>query len=97
MSYGLIVYDAGGNPIVNVADRLGRIIGSVNVGTTNGSVVVPQFSMGIPFYFLRADGPQQGTFPPTITISGNTLSWSQPSGYNSAWDKTPGTIFYGIY
>jgi hypothetical protein len=97
VSYGLLVNDEGGNPIVNVADRLGRIIGSVSVGTTNGSIVVPEFSMGIGFYFLRANGPQQGTFPPTITIVGNVLSWSQPSGYNSAWDKTPGTIFYGIY
>lgn len=97
MTYGLIVYDAAGNPVVNVSDRLGRILGSVNVGTTSGSVSVPAFAEGAPFYFLRADGPQQGTFPPTITISGTTLSWSAPSGYNSYWDRTPGTIFYGIY
>lgn len=97
MAFGIVIYDSSGQVMVNVADRLARILGSVNVGTTNGSINVPEFSLGIPFYFLRANGPQQGTFPPTITFSGTTLSWSQPSGYNSGWDKTPGTLFYGIY
>lgn len=97
MTAGLQVFDGSGVLVVNIGDRLGRILGSVDVGTENGSVTVPGFSLGQPFYFLRAIGPQQGTFPPTITVSGNTLYWSAPSGYNSAWDRTPGTIFYGVY
>lgn len=97
MSYGLQVFDATGAILVDTNDRLGKILGSVSVGSSPGSISVPDFSLGTPFYFLRANSPQQGSFPPTITISGATISWSTPSGYNSYWDRTPGTIFYGIY
>ncbi|WP_303638827.1 hypothetical protein [Stenotrophomonas tuberculopleuritidis] len=93
MPAGLIAWDAQGRQILNLTDRLSRIIGDVNTGTSNGSISVPGFSTGDRFVIVL---PVTGiTLPPAVLSSGTTLAWSFdsiPAEYRRAC-----TIFYGVY
>lgn len=50
---GLQVFDASGVIVLDVTDRLTRVLGSFYTGTANGSIVDNNLSTGIPWYFMR--------------------------------------------
>ena len=92
MGQGLQVFAADGSLIMDTVDRLTRIVGSVYSGVGAGSVSVPAFSTGTPFYFVQREGDIGANINDAfkqITISGTTLSWDQYS--------KPATIVYGVY
>lgn len=96
MAYGLRVWDASGNLTLDTSTRLGRVLGYVEV-TTDGSLTVPGFSTGTAFARVNTTGNSVGpdaeySWPPNISISNNTLSWSYPSS-----TKGPAVIIYGVY
>lgn len=92
MPAGLQVFDASGNLVTNITDRIGRVLGTIETGTSNGSVTgVSGFSTGTPFKMcVTLSG--LGYYMPTVTISGTTLSWTFPSGGQSEC-----IIVYGVY
>lgn len=94
MAEGLQVWDESNNLILDLADRLTRRVGVVNTGTTAGSVNVPEFSDGTgePFWIVL---PLSSTLNnlPTVTRSGNTLSWNFASGTSAQ----AALIYYGLY
>lgn len=92
MPQGLEVYDANGVLVIGITDRLQRVLGSVYTGTGAGSLTVPGFASGVPFYFVRRDGNLDSINtlqPKNVTVQGNTLSWSA--------DGQALTILYGVY
>jgi hypothetical protein len=98
MPAGLQVWDAAGNLVVDITTRLSRFLGSVNSGTSGGSISVPDLAQGTPFYFVIISGGAVpvGSFGPEVTFSGTnntTMSWSFASG------RTPlaATIYYGVF
>lgn len=88
--YGFRVYDDSNNLVVDISDRLGRFIGSVVTTAAAGSITVPEFEQGTPFYAcqsLYALG--FNTSVQRITISDKTLSWTAGSGGS--------LVIYGVY
>lgn len=100
MAIGLRVRDrVTGVVTLDVTDTLTRIIGMVNSGFSSGSISVPEFANGRPWYYT--DGPSfSNPFrfgrQVVVTISGTTLSWSFSQGIPAdAYNAT--NIVYGIY
>ncbi|BBP95975.1 hypothetical protein BSFA1_11040 [Burkholderia sp. SFA1] len=81
MAFGLECYDESGNPVLRITDRITRLGGQFDTGTSDGSFSVPMFSGGTPFINVRdADPYSTTTMCPTVTISGTTVTWSFGSG-----------------
>lgn len=96
MAYGLRVWDAAGNLTLDTSTRLGRVLGFVEV-SANGSLTVPEFDQGQGFARVNTTGNDIGPnaqygWPPSVSISGTTLSWSYPST-----TRGPAIIVYGVY
>lgn len=87
-----------GKIVLDITDRLTRILGSVNTGTNPGSIVVPEFAQGSPWYYFAGVGrssPFDNGNKPIVTISGNTLSWAFTNF--SGRTRYADTIIYGLY
>lgn len=84
MPAGLQIFDASGAERLSLTDRLTRVVGTIPASSVSGSIDVPAFSLGTPFWFLLE---QTEIFGPEVTISGTTLSWV----------KNASTIMYGVY
>lgn len=99
MPQGLQVFTSGGQLILDVTDRLTRIIGQVSTGTTPGSISVPNWtSFGTPWVFIQQRNTATGINARRTcraTISGNTLSWTFEG--LSEWQAEPAVIQYGVY
>jgi hypothetical protein len=95
MPAGLEIYNAAGQPIVSITDRVGRFLGSYNVSAgSSGSFPVPEFGQGSPFVVsvsISGDGN-----PAFASVSGNTVYWQ--FYYNAAYESNADTtIYYGVY
>nr|DAZ15045.1 MAG TPA: hypothetical protein [Caudoviricetes sp.] len=92
MAQGLQVFDDNENCILDVTDRLCRLLGSHATGTAQGSFTVTGLSGNKLFAFLV------GTKAPCdLTINGGTISWQYGSPailYNMSLN---GVIIYGSY
>jgi hypothetical protein len=91
MPFGLRVYAANGAKILDSGYRMGRFLGVVRVSDT-GSIDVPGFSQGAGWFFVqRIDGFSRAY--PTVSISGQTLSWVKGGQSGAVMDCY---IFYGV-
>lgn len=80
MSFGLETFLADGSLHSTYDTSLGRVIGSMALSTSNGSVAVPALSQGKPWYVaVPAFDETTNVYPPTVTISGTTISWTWPA------------------
>lgn len=97
MPHGLQCFDENGNIVVDVTDRLTKILGSFETHSRNGSItddrlegmdywVVPEYST-MPFEAL---GPNNWALPVVARV-GNTLSWVYQAR------AVPLKFFYGVY
>lgn len=94
MSFGMQTRDAAGNISLDLAQRIGRILGTVDTGAgSSGNVTDANFANGTPFYFTLPKGALSNWFNPNISIAGNTLSWS----FTGTSVPNDVRIFYGIY
>lgn len=72
--------------------NMGRIIGRVNTNGANGSVTDDGLLTGTPeWQVVLLSTPSAAAAAPTISVSGNTLSWEYPSG--ASW---PAVIVYWV-
>lgn len=75
MTYGIRT------PTFDTSRRIGKILGTVETGTSNGSATF-DFSGGQGVAIVAPKGGSLALiYGPQITVSGNTLSWS--------WDAIP--------
>lgn len=92
-TFGLVIDDVDGSPILRVTDRITRIMGVANTGKVPGNIQIPV--SGTVWYFAYpinpylADGEQ-----PVFTVNGRNLSWT--------WAYLPGNraslqFTYGVY
>lgn len=96
MATGLKVWDAAGNQIIDVSDRLTRILGFVSMpANSSGSVVDDGFLTGTPFFVaIRSNGTTffNGTsVAVSISFSGNTMN------YATTQTVADFLIVYGVY
>jgi len=93
MGQGLQIWNASGGLVLDTSHRLTRVLGSFESGTSDGSLTSPGFSQGTPWHVRLTS--QLGYTAPTITVSGNTLSWS--FGNVAAEFRRSAFIIYGVY
>jgi len=94
MPAGLECFDSLGRSVISVTTRITRILGNVTTGIANGSISNPGFSQGTAYYLVL--GQDVGLLSPTISISGNTLSWSWESTIPNEY-RDSAEIQYGVY
>ncbi|MNM35028.1 hypothetical protein D3C81_456940 [compost metagenome] len=97
MAQGLQVFDTAGNTVLDTTARLGIVLGYVDTGTVDGSLAVPDFIRGTPFFFmtpLEAMAPSQ--LVPGVSVSGTSLVWAFIGGASNSL-KISVRIYYGIY
>lgn len=95
MTFGMLVKNASGITVIDENSKLARVLGTVYVPQTNGSLTDSGFSTGVPFGAVVIAGSISGTTPgaPTVSFSGNTMSWYYPYSYL----KSNAYIIYGVY
>lgn len=80
MPQGLQVFDASGNEILSVTDRISRVLGITTIsGGSPGSVSNAGFAGLTPFW-ICTPLVSYGTFSPQFSFDAgtNTLSWTWP-------------------
>ncbi len=95
MAYGLRVWDAAGNVIMDTNYRAGRILGMVDTGGANGSISHPGFTTGTPFWVVVSLDVSNAVTKCRPSVSGTTMSWTYDS--TSGFNNGPCRIFYGVY
>jgi hypothetical protein len=92
MPAGLEVYDAAGVKILGTNDRLCRVLGSISI-SSNGSYTHTGLSnAGQPWAaFFSAGSFGALYYPAHVTISGDTITWTYPTGSSSS-----GRVMYGV-
>lgn len=99
MSQGLQVWDAAGNLVLDVTNRLTRIIGTVYSGESDGSIQVPEFATGDAWVCVQQANSFNSIGDATrlikTTISGTTLSWAFVGPTD--WPIQGGTLIYGLW
>jgi hypothetical protein len=102
MSVGFQTLDGSGGVITDLGDRIAKFLGSLNVGASynggaaSGSITdarLTQYAGTTPWFGIISSTFFRHEEHPVVTISGNTLSWSFPSG--STLPNT--TIIYGLF
>ncbi|WP_313299986.1 hypothetical protein [Pseudomonas sp.] len=81
--------------MLEITDRITRILGQVNTGTANGSLVITDAVGGAPWFSsVHGLAMTEGQMTPDIWLVGNTLYWSWG---NYPYTRIPATIIYGTY
>lgn len=95
MPAGLETYGPSGATLVSYTSRIGRQLGSVNTGTSNGAVNIPELAQGVAWIATLSPG-QGGTIQstPVIILNGTTISWSFIAGVPG--ERRPVKIVYGV-
>lgn len=96
MGQGLECYDANGVLKFTAADRLGRFLTTITIGTSAGSTTVLGINTGEPFAVVASrdttvSGFQIPPVPPTVTFDtiAQSVSWGS-SSYSPGWVLTIG-------
>ena len=92
MPAGFQVFDASGNVIVDLTDRLGRVLGITTI-TADGNLTDAGFATGTPFWCCIPVATGRAPVP-DISISGNVLSWDFQAGISYAPSNR---LIYGVY
>lgn len=96
MAAGLELYNEDGSVKMSLTDRLGRVVGSVQTGAMDGSLLDSKMAAGQngePFFALYyPEG--YGLFGPSVSIGADgRISWS----YSGASPRSNCTIVYGMF
>lgn len=89
MPAGLQIWDAAADLILDGGDRISRVLAVITI-SGNGSTSHGGLATGSPFWMLM---PTTAGWPPVVSLSGTTLSWSYPAGLPSAGCN----LVYGVY
>lgn len=89
--FGIRVRDGSGNIVFDAYNAIGRLLGTVNTGGSDGYVDT-NFAGGTPIVQVYATDSGTDLVAPSWTVSGNRLSWS----YGGATRKANATIIFGV-
>ncbi|KQE85723.1 hypothetical protein [Acinetobacter lactucae] len=102
MPQGLQTWDANENITLDLTDRLTKVLGTINTGTTNGSQNVGTFS-NADFWFTCipiANTNNVKAIGPSVKYANGLLSWDWSDTNNDPNNASiiyPGLIIYGVY
>lgn len=98
MNQGLQIFNENGICTLDVTDRLTRVLGEFETGTSNGSLVDNNLLSGTP-WFISIPSVSAVSFDSnsiSITFSSNSISW-EFVGYFSTPGNHSHHIIYGVY
>jgi hypothetical protein len=72
MSHGLKIWSPSGNLILDTSTRVGRLLGSIETGTNDGSFTPPSVVGGQLFAFVSTGLPGS----PGIAVSNGVIYWA---------------------
>lgn len=84
-----ILRNADNSLQLDMTRQVAKVLGSVTTGPLNGSLQVPGFVDGTPWFYIAADSAEMLVPAPAVSVSGTTISW--------AGSGSPFRITYGIY
>lgn len=101
MPQGLQILDSNGVVMLDADTLLGRVLGILNTGLVDGSLSVPAFLEGTPFYYAIIGDFATGLVcvVPEIVIHGGFISWKfvdYTDGGRWGILRSASTIVYGI-
>jgi hypothetical protein len=99
MGMGFECYDASGRLMFSASDRLGRVLGVINLvaGNASGSLTDSNLLSGDPYAVFFRDGSGSRFVPCAVTVSGQTVSWTYEGPYaNQSTNNPGGFIVYGV-
>lgn len=100
---GLTVWDANGNVVFDTTTQAVKMLGKINLGASygsplSGSISVPMFAKGRPFYMIISLEFAILLNRPSISVSGTNLTWNYPVQYPNNPPTQPNVqVIYGIY
>lgn len=101
---GLRIYDSNGDIMLDATSRLTKYLGTLSIGTTDGSYIDDRLGEGDFWYMtLKLNNYKKcygmtkkfTEFLPKITREGNTIKWTYTE--SDATYRTGLTIMYGVY
>lgn len=101
---GLRIYDSNGNIMLDATSRFTKYLGTLSIGTTDGSYADDRLREGDFWYvtlklndYKKCYGMKNKftEFLPKITREGNTVKWTYTE--SDATYRTGLTIMYGVY
>lgn len=94
MPVGVETYGPDGAVLMSYTSKIGRQLGKVVTGTSDGSWTVPGLAEGIPWIATIAQGSPSHSNAPAVFRNGTTITWSFVSGAPGA--RVSLTIIYGV-
>lgn len=96
MTAGLQCFDGSGRLTFSATDYLGRVIGTLNINSVNGSYTDPRLAAGTPWAMFFSDGSGEIYVPCIVVVTGQTITWTFGSQYANQSTNPSGYIIYGI-
>lgn len=97
MPQGLQCWDANGNMALDTTDRLTRVLGEFDTGTSDGSMYDEYVLTGTPWYIISKTQNEEWIIESSIvlSVSNGTIKWNFKDYKNSIRCNTH--IIYGVY
>lgn len=93
MGAGLQVFDASGEIVSDDSTQIGRVLGYVDTGTSDGSLTNATLAEGKPWYQIMGLDVGYYCLLAEVSFSGTTMSWT----FNGSTYKNSCRIIYGVY
>jgi len=97
---------ASGRPMVKLGDRMFKLMGTASIGWSytggaqSGTITDSRFTQypgSIPRAFVINAAFDRYGGAPSITISGNTLTWTYPNASATQTNRPNNQFMYGFY
>lgn len=99
MPQGLQVFGENGKLLLDVTDRLTRVLGEFETGTTDGSITDPDLLSGTPWYVTYFIDSMDLAYkrPLHVKFTGNVLNWEWGIKTSSKDVCINTKIIYGVF
>jgi hypothetical protein len=99
MPAGLQTFDVLGNLVIDTSTRVGTLLGTVDTGKSDGSVVVPAFSLGTPFWSITSLDSSYTMYAPRVEAGFIDGAWRIKWVFNVSGASYNNTfrITYGVF
>lgn len=77
MTQGIQVFKSDGSLMLDITDRVYRLLTVQNVGSSGGSIGISELTQGVPV--LSLINSFAGGKLPTVTVVGTTVTWTYGS------------------
>ena len=97
MTWGFRARKPSGEVMWELSDRCGQFLGTVNTGTTDGSVTNAAFAEtgAEPFCFVYSLASSPYIEQPDVSFAGSTLSWTWDAASSPGY-RTACLLIYGV-